>query len=195
MTNESDKVGSERAHLNFADAVGKTFAFLDDYGFSNSESLPTLVRYRKGNLEVSVYHGRQSYEVGFEITAGGNRYSMSELIRASDPAAARQYRSIAATTADGIEDALVRLAELTRHYAQRALQGDRDFFSLLEEERKFWLERYALEVLAGELRPKAEAAFRHGDYEEASALYEQIRPCLSATQLKKLEIAKRRTRR
>ncbi len=194
MSMESEMgIGRERTRLNFADAVRKRFAFLSDHGFTETESLPTIVRYRKGNLEVDVYHGRQSFEVGFGIARQGTRYSLSELIRATDPAAAEQYRNETAKTPNGIAEALVHLQESVKRYGERALQGDAEYFSALETQRKSWAEGYALDVLEGQVRPKAEAAFRDGDYRQAAELYEKIRARLSAVELKKLALARERS--
>jgi len=186
------KIGRERTRLNFADAVRKRFAFLGDHGFTEVESLPTIVRYRKDDLEIDVYHGRQSFDVGFGIARGSTRYSLSELIRAADPAAAESYRNEAATTANGIAEALAHLQELVRRYGARALPGDAEYFSALESQRESWAKEYALDVLEGQVRPKAEAAFRDGDYRQAAELYEKIRARLSATELKKLALARER---
>jgi hypothetical protein len=154
--------------------------------------LPTIVRYRNGDLEVDIYHGRQSYEIGFGITRQGDRYTMSELVRATDPDGAARYRGYAATTPDGVAEGLIRLQELVRRYCDRALRGDLEFFATLENHCKLWSEEYALDVLAGQLRPKAEAAFRSGSYRQAAELYEQIRPSLGAVEIEKLALAKRR---
>jgi hypothetical protein len=178
--------------MNFANAVSERFAFLDDLGFSKSESLPTLVRFRKGDLEINVYHGRQSFEIGFEIARQGAQYSISEIIRVTDPETAERYRNFSTTTPHGVAEGLTHLEELVKRYAGLALRGDPVFFAKLESQRKAWMEGYALDVLAGQLRPKAETAFRRGDYREAVALYEKIRPRLSATELKKLELARER---
>jgi len=186
------EIGRERTRLNFADAVRKRFAFLGDHGFTEVESLPTIVRYRKADLEIDVYHGRQSFEVGFGIERQGTRYSLSELIRAADPAAAEKYRNEAATTPNGIAKALARLQELVSRYGERALKGNAEYFSALESQRKSWAEGYALDVLEAQVRPKAEAAFQDGDYRQAAELYEKIRARLSATELKKLALARER---
>lgn len=190
--NASDHVGRERTRLNFADAVSNRFAFLSGLGFGEVELLPTLVRYRKDDLEVAIYHGRQSFEIGLEVARLGARYSIEELIRAADPEVAAQYRNYATTTPQGIAEGLARLEGLVKRYGERALSGDPVFFAMLDEQRKSWAEGYALDVLAGQLRPKAEAAFRSGDYRQAADIYERIRPRLSAAELKKLELAKER---
>ncbi len=188
----SKDVGRERTRLNFADAVSRSFAFLAEFGFTEIESLPTLVRYRKGDLDVTVYHGRQSYEIAFEVCRLGTRYSLDELIRAIDPDVAAQYRNYATLTPEGIGEGLARLEMLVRRYGERALSGDSTYFAALDRQRKSWAEGYALDVIAAQLRPKAEAAFRSGDYGQAADLYERIRTRLSAAELKKLALAKKR---
>lgn len=187
-----DAVGRERTRLNFANAVRERFAFLDDLGFSEVESLPTLVRYRKDDLEVTLYHGRSSFELGFEICRNNTRFSISELIGVADSEAAERYRNYAATTLGGIAAGLTQLEELVRRYGDRALRGDPAFFTILEDHRKSWAEEYSIDVLARQLRPKAQAAFQQGNYREAAELYERIRPRLSTAEEKKLVLAKER---
>jgi hypothetical protein len=197
MTKDTDinHPRSPRSRFDFVGAVARTFEFLTRLGFSQAETSPTLVRYRKDDIQAKVYYGRQSYELGFEIGHKGNEYSISELIRATDPETARQYRNPIATSQKALTEGLARLEELTRIYGLRGLQGDPEFFVALDRQRKSWAEAYALEVLESQLRPKADEAFRRGDYGEAVKLYERIRSRLSPADLKKLAIAKERDRR
>jgi hypothetical protein len=183
---------NDRTHLNFANVVTKAFAFLSDLGFVQIESLPTLVRYRKGDIEVNVYHGRQSYELACEIVRQGRRYSLGQIIDAIDSEVARKYRHFAATTPEGVARGIAQLEELARRYSELALRGDPQFFATLEDQGVLGARAFALDVLAGQLRPKADAAFRRGDYRQAAELYEQFRPRLSVAELKKLAYAKKR---
>lgn len=185
---------SDRAYFNFESKVRETFAFLSDLGFSEIEASPTLVRYRKDNIEVDVYHGRQSYEIGADISGFGTRHAMSRIIRATDPAVAKQYRDWAATTPEGVTAGLEKLGYLMKRYSIRALSGDPQFFSELEQQRKSWSEEYALDVLVKQVRPKADEAFRRGDYSTAAELYARIRSRLSPAELKKLILAEKRCR-
>jgi len=95
--------------FNFAETVTEKFMFLNDLGFSLVEALPTFVQYRKDGIKINIYHGRQSYELGFEIVRLGKRYSMSELIRIIDPEAAARYRNATATTQKSLTEELARL--------------------------------------------------------------------------------------
>jgi len=185
---------SDRTYLNFAEEARQAFAFLGELGFSEIEALPTLVRYRKGDVEIDVYHGRQSYEIGLGITAFGTRYAISEIIRHIDPETAKSYRYAAATTPDGVVAGLKELSLLLKRYGRSALDGDSKLFSSLEGERKLWSEEYALDVLTEQLRPQADEAFRQKDYSKAAELYSRIKERLSPAELKKLSIAEERSR-
>jgi len=50
----------------------------------------------------------------------------------------------------------------------------------------------ALDVLADQLRPQADEAFRTGDYAAAANLYAQIRGRLTPAEIKKLKFAEER---
>lgn len=136
--------------------------------------------------------GGQSYEISFGISHDGDRYSISEFIRAADPDAVKKYRNPIATTQDVLIKSLLNLEKLVKQYCKKALQGDKEIFEELYTQRKTWAKKYALEVLAGQLRPKAYEAFRLGRYQEAAELYERIRPLLSPAEIKKLTIAEKR---
>ena len=183
----------DRTDLHFARKVRGAFLFLQEMGFAEVEAASALVLYRKDDVEVDVYHGRQSYEVSAGVTAFGVRYSMSELIRTADTAAAQTYRSTVATTSEGIADGLAELCSLMKSYGGDALKGDRQFFSKLAKQREQWSEDYALDVMAGQLRPQAEEAFRRGNYAMAAELYARIEGRLTQTEVKKLAFAKSRS--
>ena len=192
MISDTEQVEPERTRLNFANVVERRLAFLAEFGFSQIESLPMLVRYKRGDLDLNVYHGRRSLEIGLQIGHGQERFSISELVRATDPVAAEKYRNPAATTAIELEAAVDRVAELLRLFGKRALCDDPEFFVDLRRQRKSWSEAYALDVLADQIRPKAEAAFREGRYQDATELYERIAPRLSAAEQQKLAVARKR---
>lgn len=185
----NDASGVDRANLNFANLVKERFAFLSDLGFVKVESLPTLVLYRNGDIDVDVYHGQRSYEIGFGITRQGVRYSLSEFIRSIDPELAKQYCYPTATTQEILAEGLTKTAELTKRYCIKALQGDPAVFITLGNQRKLWAEKYAFEVMVRQLRPKAHEAFRLGKYREAAELYRQIESVLNPTERKKLTYA------
>jgi hypothetical protein len=185
----------DRADLHFERMVRGAFMFLEDLGFTEVEAMPTLVRYRKGDVEVDVYHGRRSYEVGAGITAFGVRYPLSAIIRAVDPAAEETYRVYSATTPERIAEGLEELSSLMRRYGTDALRCDPQFFSTLAKLREQWSKDYALDVLASQLRPRAEEAFRRRDYVTAAELYARIKGRLTPVEAKKLTVAETRSKR
>jgi hypothetical protein len=185
----------DRIHLNFESVAREKFAFLNGLGFLEVEASPTLIRYRKGDVEVDVYHGRQSYEIAAGISYLGVRYQFSDFIRAVDPIFAKQYRHAQASTVDGVFSGLEDLSTLMQRYGNKAFQGDPTFYSELEKKHQVWLDEYWLDQLAHQLRPKAEAAFHQGDYASAVELYSRIQARLSPAEIKKLALAERRCKR
>jgi hypothetical protein len=185
----------DRANLNFENAARERFSFLIELGFLEVESSPTLIRYRKGSVEVDVYHGRRSYEIGAGVSYLGTRYAMADIIRAVDPTAAKAYRDPIASTTESVIAGLDELGTFVERYCLIALQGDSEFFSTLEGKRKVWVEEYWLDSLASQLRPQADDAFRQGDYSKAAELYARFRSCLSPAEVKKLTLAEKRSRR
>jgi len=192
VTQEETMPEQDRAHLNFESAARERFGFLNDLGFSEIEAHPTLIRYRKDGVEVDVYHGRLSYEIGAGISYLGTRYAMAEIIRAVDPEAAKRYGGALTSTAEGVVAALEELSSLMKCYGVAALRGDPQFFSTLEEKHKIWVEDYWLDGLARQLRPQADEAFHRGDYSKAAELYARIRDRLSPAEIKKLALAEKR---
>jgi hypothetical protein len=182
---------SDRSKINFEKNVRTTFIFLIELGFSEIEALPTLVRFRKGEVEVDIYHGRQSYEIGAGVTVHETRYPISEIIRCLDPVVAKQFFYTASTTPEGVLSGLEKLSKLMQKYAIAAIEGKADFLSSLEKNRIVWAEEYELDVLTYQLRPLAEEAFRVKDYKKAAELYSRIHARLHSAELKKLEYAER----
>jgi hypothetical protein len=188
----SRELAPERTRLNFPHLVEQGFAFLSKSGFAQVEELPTIVRYRKDDIELDVYHGRKSFEIAVEIHRSGWRFSMSEIIRASDPGAAESYRNPTALTIGEVKSGIEKVARALQRYGEQALRGDVEFFAELKRQRQAWADAYSLDVLAEQIRPRADAAFREGRYREAAELYERISARLSPAEQKKLAAAQKR---
>lgn len=179
--------------LVFEQAVIEACSYLQGIGFEVSERCPTLVRYVCQNVEVDIYQGRQSFEVGVGVSIDGERFSLSELIRLGDPKMADAYRSPVATDADGVVSAVSQVALLLRQFGALALRGDVSALAALTAQRQQWSETFALDVLVEQTRPLAERAFRNGDYSKAAELYARIRPRLSPAEKGKLALAEERS--
>ncbi len=179
----------DRSSLKLEEQIKESFIFLVDLGFSEIEALPTLVRYQNGDIEVDIYHGRQSYEIGAGVTVFGVRYSIARIIEASDPEAYKQFRYAMTTTPEGVSVAIKELSSLLKRYGNEVLRGDLQFITTLDKQGEQNAEKLALDSLAYQLRPKANEAFRQKDYSTAADLYSRIRKCLSAAELNKLSFA------
>ncbi len=184
----------DRSDLCFSENVREHFTFLEKLGFSETESSPTIVRYKKGDVEVDIYHGRLSYEIGAGVAVSGERYSISEIVRASDPESYEHFRYAMTRARVGVAKAVEELSDLMRRVGGEALAGDNAFVNMLAEQREQWSKDYALDVLAEQLRPKASEAFRQRDYLMAANLYSRIRECLSNAELKKADYAIRHSK-
>jgi len=179
--------------MRFLQIVEREFGFLPIYGFAKEEEAPTLARYRHGNVTLNVYCGRQSFEIGLELLYQGHSFSLGEIIRLSDPAAAAAYRNPVAFAFKGLEPAIAGVAERLRRYGVPALRAEPAFFAALRSQQLAWSKAYELEVLIEQTRPKAEAAFREGRYQDAARLYEKIEDSLNQVEQKKLEMSRKRS--
>jgi hypothetical protein len=190
----TDDKGQEHLRHGFVEAVRREFAFLADLGFTEVEASSSVVRFSnsKINVDADICFDSQSYELGIVVGYKVN-CSLGQMIRVVEPEVGKDYRNFAATTESGLADGLRRLEELTKRYGQRALRGDPEFFGELEIKRRAWVHDFAVDVLESQLRPRADEAFRIGDYRLAAELYERIRPRLSPADLKKLAVAKERS--
>ena len=191
--NTNEQVNRKRARLGFVEIVRREFSFLEEFGFSEIEALPTIVRYQGEPLGLNVYHGRQSYEIGVRIECEDEDFSIGQILRATDSGAWEKFRNPAATTREGLETGVEKLADLVRRYGGRALRNEPEFFADLRRSRSFWAEEMALDVLERQTRPRAAAAFLEGRYREAAELYERIAPRLSAAEQAKLAAARKRS--
>lgn len=189
----SDKVSviNPRDAAGFRAAVREKFSGLVALGFRPLESDESLVRFDRPGVAVVIFHDRQSYELVLEFHFGSEIFSLSEVLRATLPQKA-DYRRWAARTHQEIADGLTQLVELLQESGRDALNGDAEFLGRLRQQRKEWSKSLAVEVQASQTRPKAEEAFRLGEYEKAARLYARIEGALSETERSKLAVARRK---
>lgn len=181
----------DRYSLHFIDKAKKFFGFFAELGFSEILSPPSLIKYIKDDIEIDIYHGRASYEIGMKISKAGKIYTISEIIRHKNPDVAKNFRYKVAKTETVVTAALEELVHLIQRYGNLAIHGDPKFYLDLNCERDLYLEKYALDTLASQLRPQADKAFREKNYVKATELYSRIEKNLSQTELKKLKFAKK----
>jgi hypothetical protein len=184
-----------RGELGFAGLAEGAFNFLSDFGFRLVSAEATIVRYSSERVFVNVYHGRSSYELGIEVGLVGSEtergYPLEAFVRLSDPERASRLRNFMATTTDEVRVGLQRLAEQVKQDVEPALRGSEEVFAELHRQRQEWSKSYASEVLASQVRPKAEAAFRERDYVRFVELLSKIEDALTPAEAQKLSYARR----
>jgi hypothetical protein len=189
----SDKpsVTVARDAAGFRAAVREQFKPLEALGFRPLESGESIVRYARHGVEVVIFHDQQSYELVLEFHFDGESFSLSEVLRAARPQKT-DYRRWATQTQQGVVHGLAQLAELLQQFGREALDGRADFIERLQQQREEWSRSLAMDVRVSQTKPKADDAFRHGEYQEAARLYAQIEDALSETEKSKLAIARRK---
>jgi hypothetical protein len=179
--------------MDFIAIVRLEFAFLAPLGFSEVEASLWVVRYSRGGVNLVVHYSQLSFEVGLHVGRSDESFSVSELIRATDPVAAASYRCPTANSLEQLACGVHELSWLVRRFGERALFDDPEFFARLRELRIVWSDAFALDVLVEQVRPRAEAAFREGRYREAMDLYEKIASRLTPAERAKLAAARKRS--
>jgi hypothetical protein len=99
------------------------------------------------------------------------------------------FHPFAATDRNGVAVGVGHLACMFKSCSDYFLTNDPVVFRALDAYGEEVSARFAIESLARQLRPKAEAAFKAKDYRLAAELYGQIRDQLSPAELAKLEFA------
>lgn len=114
INNINNASGQTKDDFSFADIAKEKFAFLHDLGFTLIESLPTIVLYKKDDIQVDVYQESYSYEIGLGITWMNRRYELPDFIVVINPEAAKEYYVPMASTKEGVIEGLARLSELAK---------------------------------------------------------------------------------
>lgn len=193
LNNKQDS--NSRKSLGFVKEVREHFSFLEtQWDFQCIQQEDTFVRYASDNIHVDVYHGRASFEIGVEIGKKPieRSFSLEALVTLFDEDLSREYWATGGRTTESIRKILVKAAEGLRKYGDDVLSGNQSIFDRLD---KLSVKRVAAMVLDSktyQVRPKAEAAFKRGDYENAVKLYSSIEEALSSIEKIKLKIAKGR---
>jgi hypothetical protein len=125
----------------FENSVRDEFRFLLDRGFAEVATGQTKVvfpevLYRKGAVEVSVSMDPRSYEIDVCFSINGRRcHYLGEVQDAVGTPAGERYRVQSVGTPERIAAGVAMLGALVRQYGAPALDGDPQFYSLLEQRR------------------------------------------------------------
>ena len=190
---KNPKNTAERRSLGFSKEARELFSFLEvQWEFKCVRQENTFVRYESADVYVNVYHGRSSFEIGVEIgnKSSEHSFNLEALVALFDKELSREYWAAGGRTAEAVRRALKKQAEGLSRYGGSALSGHQSIFDRLEQLRTDRSAAMVLDSKEYQLRPKAEAAFRRGDYKEAVKLYSSIETALSPIERKKLQLAK-----
>ena len=187
---------TDRHHLGFTEQVLSSFDFLiKEYGFRVVKTEPTFVRYESSTVFVNLYHGRASYELGFEIgrldDGTGKEESPYSLSMIMELMRAQEERFFQASTAERVKKYVPRLADLVRTYAPAVLGGDPATFRKLIKTRLEMANRLHEELRVRTFREEAANAWRSRDFPKVAELYDAIFEKLTQAEIKKLNYAKR----
>jgi hypothetical protein len=189
---KSSSVGMQNdLSLYFNIKAVETFEFLKKYGFILTKVSDILVSYCKDDIKIDINYEQQiSCDISADITISGKKYPIGAIVNAIMIKQKRFYY-ISARTRETICTGLEQIKLLLETCLAKILQKDPKFLSILEEQQKQWSKEFALNVLASQLRPKAENAFHCKDYLRAIELYERIYECLSPSEIQKVSFAKK----
>ena len=195
--------GPDRAELGFSEAVLSAFAFLTkEYAFHLETLTPTLVRFESPSLFVNIYHGRSSYELGFEVGQRADeprkeesKFSLGDILDLMDENVSCNYAPPQASTANSVRAFVPKLATLVQTYAGPVLRGDAGVFERLEGIQTKKSQDLLRDWKLKEVREKAESAWRRRDYAKLVSLFESVQQSLTPAEAKKLDYAKKRLQR
>lgn len=191
--------GPDRHRLGFAASVQSAFGFLvSKYGLRCLRAESTFVRYQSERVFVNIYHGRASYELGFEVgqlpeypCQPERPFRLGEIIQLAGAEQETGYTFLQASSEERVRRLVPELADLVQRYAGPALDGDPETFQQLAEVRSERSRQLVREAELGRIRHRAEEAWRAKRYALVAALYESIPNDLTRVERAKLAYAKR----
>ena len=193
-------IAADRGRLGFTEVVLSSFSFLpNDYNFRVVKTEATFVRYESASVFVNIYHGRASFELGFEIgrlNDGSGKeeqpYSLNMIIEFMVVQEQTGYTFLQASSQIRVKELVPKLASLVKSYAASALTGDPDTFEQLMKTRLQMSDRLHKEMRLRDVRRKADKAWQSRDYAVLADLYGSILEDLTPAEMKKLEYVKKR---
>ena len=183
-----------RENLKFNYSVRCNFQFLvNEYGFEIVKEKSTFVRYETDKLFVNIYHGRLSYELGFEcgLKSKGEktRYRLHTILRGLIGDEHNKQTFYQASNQEAIFNCLKKIADIVKEYCPQLLLAEYKAFAKIEhastKEGQELTEKYTV----GPIKERAEQAWKNKEYEKVRSLYTPIKDKLSQLELKRLNYA------
>lgn len=191
---------ARRSRLNFRASVRDAFDFLcnEPYSLRIGDLGDRRIVYEGENVAVAVFHDRLSYELGVEIwrpsrpDEARTPFSLSDLMRVTEPETALSYRRFAAVTPDALRRGTRKLAADVRRFANPALRGEDEFFTRAKDDRDEAIEEFSRDSQDRRARQRAQEAWLQRKYSEVDDSYTSVRGKLSPSEQERLRIARDR---
>lgn len=191
-----NKINLDRKSLEFPEMVIEHFSFLEqELGYSVVQALDTFVQYRYKVIFVNVYHGRSSYEVGFEIGRSDmsptRRYHYSVILKAVAP----EYKGqvfLQADNKEALRFCIDKIAQIAKTYCQSLFIGDDRTWKALEHAGEVLNEELYQEYTIRPVKNRALEAWQRRDFKEVIRLYESVEKELNDIERKRFFYAKKK---
>jgi hypothetical protein len=186
-----------REHLEFSSTVQNLFRFLiDKYGYHLVQAQPTFVRYESDQMFVNVYHGRSSYELGFEcgLIAEGedSRYRLPVIIRGLLGDDHKEQTVFQVSQKESVASCLKKIANLVATYCGPILRGEQSALDRVAEASATVSREIMEEYTIKPIKEQADQAWKNKDYSRVKSLYESVKDHLTSLELKRLEFARKK---
>jgi hypothetical protein len=173
------------------DAIAKeSFRFLvDAYGYLPHNTKNDSVEFVKDDLVVEVFQESGSFMIYIEIgrRSTGESYLLHEILKALVP----EKHLKAQCSGNGaikMRHCLNHLSQLCQQHLHDILSSDALTWQKVEESAKIDRNRYTLECQYGAIKDRANRAWDRKEWDLARRLYEESKPILSNTELKRLDM-------
>jgi len=193
-------LAANRDEINFPHLAKQAFSFLSNPPFSMAlVSLgPLAISFEANGVSVKIFHDRLSYELGLalwrptEADEVDRPYSISDLMRVTNPSAANKYRRFAATRADALRRGLEKLGDELRLFGSAALSNDPKFFRQLLIAREAAVREFGRDMETRAARAAGQQAWSEREWYNVAQAYGRIEDFLSVTERKRLAVARRK---
>jgi len=186
-----------RESLRFQEAVLRSFAFLTEYGLVVMESTPTIVRFTSPRVFLTVFHGRNSFELGVEFGRQDSEdaldpFSIDDLLERDTDGAGLDYRNFAASTPAAVTRGVELMAEDISRFASDALIGRTEEYTALERARARRRARAVSLVFNAQIRREVDTAWQERRLADVVELLTSIAQDLTPAERAKLEYSRKR---
>jgi hypothetical protein len=186
--------------LGFTKLSKAEFSFLIQPPFSMAlvDQEPLAIGFEGNGIALMVFQDRQSYELGIALwrpvaaSEVDRPYTISDLIRVTDTAAANRYRRFAATTTDALQHGLAKLAADLRNFGSRALQNDPASYRRLSEAREGAVREFGRDQSVRVARIAGESAWLARDWYKVAEAYGAVADSLTPAERERLAYARRK---